>query len=164
MSAAANARRQPFVRGVARWLHIRTLEASRIAIRGEAGAVLAKDTARVPATALFRTGGDTTVRGYGYRDIGVKLTNNITGPGRYMAVASVEWQRPIKRNGLPTDFENTLFIDAGGVADRPQALRPSVGIGTGMRWKSPIGPLQIDLAYGLQAKRLRLHTSVGFVF
>ena len=164
LSAAANARRQPFVRGVARWLHIRTLEASRIAIRGEAGAVLAKDTARVPATALFRTGGDTTVRGYGYRDIGVKLTNNITGPGRYMAVASVEWQRPIKRNGLPTDFENTLFIDAGGVADRPQALRPSVGIGTGMRWKSPIGPLQIDLAYGLQAKRLRLHTSVGFVF
>ena len=164
LSAAANAKRQPFGRGVARWLHIRTLEASRIAIRAEAGAVFAKDTARVPSTALFRTGGDTTVRGYGYRDIGVKLPNNITGPGRYMAVGSVEWQRPIKRNGLPTDFENTLFIDAGGVADRPQALRPSVGIGTGVRWKSPIGPLQIDLAYGIGTKRLRLHTSVGFVF
>ena len=104
------------------------------------------------------------MRGYGLRDIGIKLPSGITGPGRYMAVGSVEWQRPIKSNGLPTEWENTLFIDAGAVADRPQELRASVGIGTGVRWKSPIGPLQIDLAYGVKAKRLRLHTSVGFVF
>ena len=164
LSTAANAKRQPFTRGVARWLGIYTLAGSRIAMRGEAGAVLAQDTARVPSTSLFRTGGDSTVRGYGYRDIGIRLPSGIVGPGRYMAVGSVEWQRPIKSNGLPTGWENTLFIDAGGVADRPQELRASVGIGTGVRWKSPIGPLQIDLAYGVKVKRLRLHTSVGFVF
>lgn len=164
LSAAENARRQPFTRGVARWLGIYTLNGSRIAMRAEAGAALATGSARLPSTALFRTGGDTTVRGYGYRDIGVKLPSGNIGPGRYMAVGSVEWQRPIQRNGLPSDFESTLFIDAGGVADRPQALRASLGLGTGVRWKSPIGPLQIDLAYGVQAKRLRLHTSVGFVF
>ncbi len=164
LSAAENARRQPFTRGVARWLGIYMLDGSRIAMRAEAGAVLAKDDARLPSTALFRTGGDTTVRGYGYRDIGVKLPSGNIGPGRYMAVGSVEWQRPLQRDSMPSDFESTLFIDAGGVADRTQALRPSVGIGTGVRWKSPIGPLQIDLAYGVQAKRLRLHTSVGFVF
>ena len=62
------------------------------------------------------------------------------------------------------EFENTVFIDAGAVADKPGDLRPSVGIGTGIRWKSPIGPLQMDLAYGLKVKRLRLHISVGFVF
>jgi translocation and assembly module TamA len=50
------------------------------------------------------------------------------------------------------------------VADRPQELRASVGIGTGVRWKSPIGPLQINLAYGVNVKQLRLHTTVGFVF
>ena len=164
LSAAANAKRQPYARTVARWLGVYTLDNSRIALRAEAGGVFANSAARLPGTALFRTGGDTTVRGYGLRDIGVKLPNGITGPGRYMAVGSVEWQRPIKRSGLPTEFENTLFVDAGGVAERPQALRASIGIGTGVRYKSPIGPLQIDLAYGVQAKRLRLHTSVGFVF
>jgi translocation and assembly module TamA len=126
--------------------------------------VLAKGTARVPSTSLFRTGGDSTVRGYGLRDIGIQLPSGITGPGRYMAVGSVEWQRPIRSKGLPTDWENTLFIDAGGVADNPQQLRASVGIGTGVRWKSPIGPLQIDLAYGVKVKKFRLHTTVGFVF
>jgi translocation and assembly module TamA len=164
LSAAANAKRQPFTRGVARWLGIHTLDGSRIAMRLEAGAVLARDAARVPSTSLFRTGGDSTVRGYGYRDIGIKLPSGVIGPGRYVAVSSVEWQRPIKSNGLPTDWENTLFIDAGGVADRPQELRASVGIGTGVRFKSPIGPLQIDLAYGVKTKQLRLHTTVGFVF
>ncbi|MES2944352.1 MAG: BamA/TamA family outer membrane protein [Pseudomonadota bacterium] len=157
-------KRQPYLRTVGRWLGIHSLASGRIAMRAEAGAVMAKDDARVPSTELFRTGGDTTVRGYGYRDIGIALANGVVGPGRYMAVGSVEWQRPIRKNGLLTEFENTLFIDAGAVGDKPQDLRPSVGIGTGVRWKSPIGPLQIDLAYGIKAKQLRLHTSVGFIF
>ena len=156
--------RQPFARAVGRWLGIQPLERGRLAMRAEGGAVLAKDTARVPSTQLFRTGGDTTVRGYGYRDIGIALANGVTGPGRYMAVASVEWQRPMLLKGRSSDFENTVFIDAGAVADKPQHLRPSVGLGTGLRWKSPIGPLQMDLAYGVKVKRARLHISVGFVF
>jgi translocation and assembly module TamA len=156
--------RQPFTRAVGRWLGIRSLERGRIAMRAEAGAVLAKDAARIPGTQLFRTGGDATVRGYGYRDIGIRLDNGIIGPGRYLAVGSVEWQRPIVRNGVTTEWENTLFIDAGAVADKPQDLRPSVGVGTGVRWRSPIGPLQIDLAYGVKVKQVRLHVSVGFIF
>jgi translocation and assembly module TamA len=156
--------RQPFTRTVGRWLGIKTLEQGRIALRAEAGAVLAKETARIPGTQLFRTGGDSTVRGYGYRDIGIQLANGVTGPGRYLAVGSVEWQRPILRDGRPSEWENTLFLDAGAVADKPQNMRPSVGVGTGVRWKSPIGPLQIDLAYGVKVRHVRLHVSVGFVF
>ena len=156
--------RQPFARTVGRWLGIQPLERGRIAMRAEAGAVLAKDAARIPSTQLFRTGGDSTVRGYGYRDIGIKLANDVIGPGRYLAVGSIEWQRPMLRNGLPSEWENTLFLDAGAVADKPQDMRPSVGVGTGLRWRSPIGPLQIDLAYGAKVKQLRLHLSVGFVF
>ncbi len=168
LSTADGAKRQPFVRGVGRWLGIYPLAGSRVAVRAEAGAVVAKDSARVPSSTLFRTGGDSTVRGYGLRDIGIQLPGGngacVIGPGRYMAVGSVEWQRPIQSKGIPSDWEHTLFVDAGGVADKPQALRASVGIGTGVRFKSPIGPLQIDLAYGVKVKRLRLHTSVGFVF
>lgn len=156
--------RQPFARAVGRWLGIKTLVRGRIAMRAEAGAVLAKDTARVPSTQLFRTGGDNTVRGYGYRDIGIKLDNGVVGPGRYLAVGSIEYQRPLMRDGRPSEWENTFFIDTGAVADQPQDMRPSVGIGTGVRWRSPIGPLQMDLAYGVKVKQLRLHVSVGFVF
>ena len=160
-------RRQPYIRTVGRWLGIHSLGEGRIAMRAEAGAVLARDSARIPATELFRTGGDSSVRGYGLRDIGIPLANNpgTTGPGRYRGVGSVEWQRPIRgSNGLLTEWENTFFIDAGGVADRAKDVRLAVGVGTGVRWKSPIGPLQIDLAYGIKARQLRLHTSMGFVF
>ena len=156
--------RQPFTRAVGRWLGIQPLERGRIALRAEGGAVLAKDTASIPATQLFRTGGDSTVRGYGLRDIGIQLANGATGPGRYLAVASIEWQRPLLRGGLPSEFESTVFIDAGAVADKAQDLRPSVGVGAGVRWRSPIGPLQMDLAYGVKVKHVRLHVSVGFVF
>ena len=156
--------RQPFTRTVGRWLGIKPLARGRIAMRAEAGAVLSKDTARIPSTQLFRTGGDTTVRGYGYRDIGIPLANGVVGPGRYLAVGSIEWQRPITLKGQPSEFEQTVFVDAGAVADKAQDMRPSVGIGTGVRWRSPIGPLQIDLAYGLKVKQARLHISVGFVF
>jgi len=154
----------PLGRAVGRWLGIVPLERGRIAMRAEGGAVIAKDSARIPGTLLFRTGGDTTVRGYGYRDIGIKLPNGVTGPGRYMAVGSVEYQRPMLRDGRPSEWENTFFIDAGAVADTPKDMKPSVGIGTGVRWRSPIGPLQMDVAYGVKAKQLRLHVSVGFVF
>ena len=159
--------RQPYLRTVGRWLGIHSLAEGRVAMRAEAGAVLAKDTARIPATELFRTGGDTSVRGYGLREIGVPLANKpgVVRPGHYLGVASVEWQRPVRgSNGLLTEWENTFFIDAGGVADKLKDVRPSVGVGTGVRWKSPIGPLQIDLAYGIGARQFRLHTSVGFVF
>ena len=156
--------RSPYFRTVGRWLGIRPLASGRVAIRAEAGAVMARDSARLPSTELFRTGGDATVRGYGYRDIGIRLSNGTIGPGRYLALGSVEYQRPLRRNGLLTEFENTFFIDAGAVADKPGDLRPSVGIGTGIRWKSPIGPLQFDVAYGVKAKQIRLHTSIGFVF
>ncbi len=160
------ANRQPFVRAVGRWLGIAPLERGRIAMRAEGGAVVVNKDGAMPATQLFRTGGDTTVRGYGLRDIGIALPNGSTGPGHYMAVASAEWQRPILSGGLPTEWESTLFIDAGNVAQSATDLsrNVAVGVGTGARWKSPIGPLQIDLAYGVKTQQVRLHVSVGFVF
>jgi translocation and assembly module TamA len=154
----------PFQRTVLRWLGFRPLEQGRLQMRAEAGAVFARASARVPSTQLFRTGGDTTVRGYGFRSIGVELPGGQVGPGRYLALGSVEWQRPIRRGGLPTEFESVVFVDAGAVSDRIQDLRPSIGVGAGVRWRSPVGPVQADIAYGVKARKLRLHMNVGFVF
>ncbi len=138
--------------------------AGRLALRAEVGAVVAKDAISLPSTQLFLTGGDTSVRGYGYRKIGITLPDGQTTAGRYLTLASLEWQRPIVVNGRLTDWESTLFIDAGAVADKPADLHAKVGLGVGARWKSPIGPLQVDLAYGVAVEKLRLHLSVGFSF
>ena len=156
--------RSPFQRTVLRGLQIQPLARGRLQWRAEGGAVLASRAARVPSTQLFRTGGDTTVRGYGYRDIGVLQPSGVVGPGRYLAVGSIEWQQPIRRDGVETDFEGVVFLDAGAVADRVRDLEPSVGIGTGVRLRSPLGPVQVDLAYGVEPKRLRLHVNLGTTF
>jgi len=138
--------------------------AGRIAMRAAAGAIIAKDGISLPSTQLFLAGGDNSVRGYGLHDIGVTLADGTTTAGRYLASASAEWQRPIRLNGQLSAWESTLFVDAGAVANQPSDLRPKVGVGMGARWKSPVGPLQIDLAYGIDAKRFRLHMTLGFTF
>jgi translocation and assembly module TamA len=156
--------RQPFQRTLVRWLGFRPLERGRLQLRAEGGAVLASRTATVPSTQLFRTGGDTSVRGYKYLDIGVPLPGGLVGPGRFLALGSAEWQRPIFRGGRPTEFEATAFVDAGAVADNIGDLRPKVGVGTGVRWRSPVGPVEAAVAYGVQARRFRVHFTAGFVF
>lgn len=156
--------RQPFQRTVLRWIGYRPLEKGRLQLRSEVGAVLARDNAPVPATQLFRTGGDTTVRGYGYLDIGVPLPGDLVGPGRFLAVGSAEWQRPIRVRGQPSQFEHTVFVDVGSVADKVGDLNAHWGVGTGVRWRSPVGPLEAAVAYGVQSKRFRVHFTAGFTF
>ncbi|MBL0420427.1 BamA/TamA family outer membrane protein [Ramlibacter sp. AW1] len=156
--------RRPFQRTVLRGQTFFPFTSSRLLLRSEVGAVFAADDAELPGTQLFRTGGDTSVRGYGFRDIGVRRASGADSPGRYLLVGSVEWLRPIRRNNLPTNLEHTLFIDAGAVADRPGDLDPVLGVGTGVRYNSPIGPLQASVAYGVETQRFRLHLSVGVTF
>ena len=166
--------RDPFVRTLLRWqsfiglgrvdLGENVSRSSRLALRAEGGAVLAREGADIPATLMFLTGGDTTVRGYGYRQIGARLDGGQLYGGRYMAVGSVEYQRPIELRGNRTDFESAFFIDAGAVADKPGELNARVGVGAGLRWRSPVGPLQADVAYGLQSHQVRLHLRLGYSF
>lgn len=118
----------------------------------------------MPVSQLFVTGGDTTVRGYGYHSIGARTTAGQTTGGRYLAVGSVEWQQPLVLDGAPSDWESALFLDAGAVADQPGDLHARVGVGAGLRWRSPVGPVQADLAYGVQERKLRLHLRLGFRF
>ncbi len=167
--------RQPYARTLTRWLGYLPLgpllpgdgmfqRAGRLALRAEAGAVVAKANANIPSTQQFLTGGDTTVRGYSYQEIGVLGSGGAVTAGRYMASGSFEWQRPIVLNGKPSAWETALFVDAGAVANTLGALEAQVGIGGGMRWRSPVGPVQIDMAYGLASRKARLHMGVGFSF
>jgi translocation and assembly module TamA len=63
-----------------------------------------------------------------------------------------------------TEFESAVFVDVGSVADRVADMQARVGVGAGVRWRSPVGPVAVDVAYGVQAKAVRLHLSLGFTF
>ncbi|MEO8102912.1 MAG: BamA/TamA family outer membrane protein, partial [Betaproteobacteria bacterium] len=136
-------------------------ENQTVILRAEAGAVIAAGRERIPADFLFRAGGDQSVRGYGYQQLGVKEGAAIVG-GRYLALASAEiihWLAP----RYPT-WGVAAFVDAGNAADRPADLKPVYGYGVGARWKSPVGVVNLDIAYGQQVRQARLHFSLGVSF
>lgn len=130
-------------------------------VRAEGGAVGAKGRVGIPADFLFRAGGDQSIRGYGYQELGVREGAAVVG-GRYLATGSVEivhWLASTWSNwGL------AAFVDGGNAADRPGDLKPVFGYGTGARWKSPVGVINLDVAYGQAVRQTRLHFSLGVTF
>jgi translocation and assembly module TamA len=150
---------EAFVRGYARGVLYMPLGVSSNAIfRGELGGLGSRSKNGVPAVYLFRAGGDQSVRGYGYQELGVPVGDAITG-GRYMATASAEYQYWFK-----PQYGAAVFYDAGNAGDTINALHPKSGYGVGGRWKSPVGPINVDVAYGHAVRKYRLHFSLGFTF
>jgi translocation and assembly module TamA len=129
--------------------------------RVEAGQVLAPAGLDVPDTLRFRAGGDDSVRGYAYRSLGPSSGGTVDS-GKVILTTSVELARPLS-DGLP-QFWGAMFVDAGQAANNFSDLRPVVGAGVGLRWRSPVGPLKLDWAYGEAVRRSRLHFSVGISF
>ncbi len=130
-------------------------------LRGEAGHVQAASGVVLPDTLLFRAGGDESVRGYAYRSLGPKV-NNVLFSGKMLLTGSAEIARPISPN-YPA-FWWAAFVDAGSAADRWTDLSLAAGYGVGLRWRSPVGPLRLDVAYGQEVRAARLHLSVGIAF
>jgi translocation and assembly module TamA len=128
-----------------------------LVLRAEAGAVLAQTRENIPSAYLFRTGGDTTVRGYAFESLGVAEGDAIVG-GRYLGLGSVEYIQWIK-----PQWGAAVFVDAGNAVDEIEDFRAALGYGIGARWSSPIGSLNLDLAYGEEVNEWRVHFSVGIV-
>lgn len=158
----------PFIRAngkFVKFIPFDNWQMGRFLVRGETGAIMAKRHAPMPNTLKFRTGGDTTVRGYAYRYIGVNRPNNITVAGRYMLVGSLEYRHPIIKDEMPSGFEWAIFSDIGAVSeDYEKIFNFYHSVGAGLRWNSPVGPLNVDLAYGLKSQQVRLHFTMGFFF
>jgi len=118
----------------------------RLILRGNVGytrnAVVQVDKLEaneVPESILFKTGGETSVRGYAYE------TLNYRGLGaRDLLVGSVEYEYRIYG-----DWGLAAFYDAGNVANGFSNLSLARSAGAGLRWYSPIGPIRLDLASAL---------------
>lgn len=137
-----------------RW--VRALgDVTRLLVRGEAGVLETSRFDRLPPTQRFYTGGDRTVRGYAYQTIGDhNATGDVVG-GRYLLLGSVEVERL-----LFGDFGAAVFVDAGDAFSR--SFKASVGAGIGLRWRSPVGMVRLDLAHPYHADdSVRVHLSIG---
>ncbi|MDH5552753.1 MAG: BamA/TamA family outer membrane protein [Nitrosomonas sp.] len=127
-------------------------------IRGEAGFTVANSRFGIPQEYLFRAGGIHSVRGYDFMSLGVREGDAIVG-GRTLATGTIEYT-----HWLFDKWGGAAFADIGSAADSWQKFNPSVGYGAGLRWRSPAGPLALDLARGHETGVLRFHFSIAVAF
>ena len=126
--------------------------------RIELGQDLRRNGVAIPDSQLFRAGGDDSVRGYAYRDLGPIVDGAVSG-GASLFTTSLEVARPLSAN-LPSLW-GVVFVDAGRAATSFRALTPALGYGLGVRWRSPVGPLRLDWAWANELHRGRFHFSIG---
>lgn len=161
-SRATNADTGPFSRlyGRATW-YVPFGRAWYGQARLELGQVVKRDAVTVPESQTFRAGGDDSVRGYSYRSLG-PLVDGVVSGGTTLFTSSVEIARPFSSK-MPSLW-GAVFVDAGNAANEWGQLDAAFGYGVGLRWRSPVGPLRLDWAYGERVRSARLHFSVGIAF
>jgi translocation and assembly module TamA len=127
--------------------------------RAEFGGVFTSGPSNgIPASLLFRAGGANSVRGYSYLSIG----NNVDGsilPTKYLVTGSTEFQ-----HWFTHDWGGAAFFDIGTATDtwKERVFQPGVGIGA--RWRSPVGPVNVDVAYGFKNKSIKPYLTLGIAF
>ncbi|NNG12463.1 MAG: outer membrane protein assembly factor [Halobacteria archaeon] len=146
-----------FVQSEIRGKWIRRLGArGRVIARAEAGTTWVEDVDLLPVSVRFFAGGDQSVRGYDYQELGPRDASGEVVGGRHLIFGSLEYEHRLKGNwGLAT------FVDTGNAFDSfSEGLETGAGIG--LRWKSPIGMVRVDVAAAVsQDNALRLHFTLG---
>jgi translocation and assembly module TamA len=120
-----------------------------LAGRVKAGAVLGAELNEIPPDRLFFAGGGGSVRGYGFRSIGVDDGfGNIIG-GRYLLEGSLE-----ARAKVTESIGVVGFLDGGYVAgdEFPGIEDLRLGAGVGLRYYTGLGPLRLDVAVPLNKR------------
>lgn len=56
------------------------------------------------------------------------------------------------------------FVDAGNAVDDLTDVSLAVGYGLGARWRTPAGPIAVDVAYGQRSESVQLHFSLAIPF
>ena len=119
---------------------------NRLIVRGEAGGTFTNALVDMPPSLRFFAGGDRSIRGYAFREVG---PSTIGSDGKKYALGA--------KNVLTgsVEFEHYFndtwgaagFVDAGDAFDNTPDIHTGVGIG--VRWRSPVGPVRFDIAHGL---------------
>lgn len=127
----------------------------------------------LPASERFFAGGDTTIRGYALDSVGAPNTISAEGfpiGGSALVIVNLELRTPIWR-----DLGAAVFVDGGNVFARASEFSPTDlrgASGFGLRYRSPIGPIRVDLGFKMDRRviggrlepRTALHFSIGQAF
>lgn len=135
---------------------IRQLDQAGNPVLGPDGEPILVEARDVPASERFFAGGDTTVRGFAQDRLGAPQVldrNGVSRGGQAVVIFNGELRFPILR-GL--GLGGAAFVDAGNVFARAADIELGglrTGIGFGIRWSSPVGPLRVDLGWKVTRHR-----------
>jgi translocation and assembly module TamA len=119
----------------------------------------------IPGPQRFYAGGGGSVRGFGYQEVGPRLSDNTPEGGLSLAEGSVELRRR-----LTDKWGLVAFVDAGtvGSGQIPSFSDFSIGAGLGVRYNLGFGPIRVDVATPLTSRRgqspLQIYVSIGQSF
>ncbi|MGA8278855.1 MAG: autotransporter assembly complex family protein [Rhodanobacteraceae bacterium] len=141
----------------AKWIH-GLGKHSRFIARGTLGATRVGDFNKLPPELRFFAGGDRSIRGYAFQTIGPRNAGDKVIGGEDIAVASAEYEYYFTPQwGVAT------FLDAGD-AFTGSNFDLKVGTGIGVRWRSPVGLVRVDLGVPVNDSResgVALHIVIG---
>jgi translocation and assembly module TamA len=140
-----------------KWLHAFGAD-TRLILRGEVGTMEVDDFDQLPPELRFFSGGDRSIRGFGYEEIGSRnAAGDVIGGDRLVEV-NVEMERYWRKN-----FGAAVFVDAGD-SFLGDDFTLHMGAGVGVRWKSPVGVLRLDVAYpveSIDSNGWQIHFNIG---
>ncbi len=129
----------------------------RLIFRGEGGASALEGISDLPASLRFFTGGDRSVRGYAYNSLGPENDKGEVVGGKHLMVGSIEYEQ-----NIIDKWSIAVFYDRGNAVN---SLSDSLkeGAGAGIRWRSPVGLVRVDIASALSEpdRPWRLHVAIG---
>jgi hemolysin activation/secretion protein len=145
--------------------YIKIADDTTLALRGKWGSILGASSTDVPATERFYAGGSTSIRGFGYQEVGPQRGGDPIG-GRSVVEASAE-----VRHKFTDKIGGVAFIDAGKVEDdiiNTSLSDTAIGAGVGMRYYTDIGPLRFDVGVPVTDRRsssaFQIYISIGQAF
>ena len=129
---------------------------NRLLLRGGLGTTETSEFNQLPSSIRFFAGGSQSVRGYSYESLGPEDENGDVIGGRHLLTGSIEFEHYFNDR-----WGAAVFLDAGNaIDDFDDDLEQ--GAGFGMRWKSPVGPVRVDVANAISdSEDWRLHVTIG---
>jgi len=113
----------------------------------------------MPPSLRYFAGGDRSIRGYAWREVGPRTPapDKYALGAKHLVVGSAEYEHYF--GGGP--WGAAVFVDTGSAFDNTIDLH--TGVGLGVRWKSPVGPVRIDIAHGLNQpdSQFQLYLNIG---
>lgn len=143
---------------VLRW-YVPVGESNRLILRGEGGSTWTSDLVAMPPSLRYFAGGDRSIRGYAYREVGPRTPapDRFALGAKHLIVGSAEYEHYF--GGGP--WGAAVFVDTGSAFD--DSIDLHTGVGFGVRWKSPVGPVRVDVAHGLNDpdSTFQLYLNIG---